>query len=213
MLKKLLFLFALTLLILPAFAQEAPDATTAAVTTTSQLDRSNHPDYLRSVELRELSRAALEAGNYAESIRLSNEAIAALDRFRGNNGINLARAWLRTARERGLDVSMAERYAQALEFTDAAADALVMGNFEDSITNSDRAIAILRAMLGERGVHNLVDSYTVVWGDSLWRIANKPEIYDDKFAWPRLWQANRSRLRDPENPHLIFPDQVFTIPR
>ncbi|MCL2519956.1 MAG: LysM peptidoglycan-binding domain-containing protein [Spirochaetaceae bacterium] len=203
MFKNLLLLLALALLTLPVMAQEEV-----------ALDRSNHPNYLRSVELREQSRQALEAGDYAASIRLSNEAIEELDRFRGNNGINLAEIRLIQARERGLNVTMAERYQQAVDLVALARDALIVGNFEESILNSDRALAILNAMLGERGAPGgLVDSYTVQPGNSLWRIARMPEVYGDMHQWQRLWTANRDRLHDPENPHLIFPGQVLSVPR
>ena len=54
-----------------------------------------------------------------------------------------------------------------------------------------------------------VISYTVVRGDCLWNIAKKKEHYENGFAWPVIYKANRDKIK---NPDLIYPDQVFSIP-
>ncbi|MDZ7765335.1 MAG: LysM peptidoglycan-binding domain-containing protein [Melioribacteraceae bacterium] len=51
--------------------------------------------------------------------------------------------------------------------------------------------------------------YTVVKGDHLWGIAGKKEHYNNSFAWPKIYQANRDKIK---NPDLIYPKQVFKIP-
>ncbi len=48
--------------------------------------------------------------------------------------------------------------------------------------------------------------------DALWRIAGYSYIYNDPIQWYRLYQANRNVLRDPNNPDLILPGQILTIP-
>jgi LysM repeat protein len=52
--------------------------------------------------------------------------------------------------------------------------------------------------------------YEVVKGDCLWNISKKSEIYNDPFAWTRIYNANKNIIK---NPDLIFPNQVFTIPK
>jgi len=52
-------------------------------------------------------------------------------------------------------------------------------------------------------------NYTVVKGDCLWNIAKKKEHYDNPFAWPIIYKANRDQIK---NPDLIYPKQVFKIP-
>lgn len=52
-------------------------------------------------------------------------------------------------------------------------------------------------------------NYTVVRGDHLWGIAKKKEHYNNPFAWPVIYKANRDQIK---NPDLIFPKQVFKIP-
>lgn len=51
--------------------------------------------------------------------------------------------------------------------------------------------------------------YTVVKGDCLWNIAKKQEFYGNGFAWPKIYQANRDQIK---NPDLIYPKQEFKIP-
>lgn len=58
------------------------------------------------------------------------------------------------------------------------------------------------------------DSYTVRLiperRDCLWRIAEYSEIYNDPFQWPKIYSANKDQIKDPD---LIYPGQVFQIPR
>lgn len=54
------------------------------------------------------------------------------------------------------------------------------------------------------------DSYTVVSGDHLWGISAQDAIYGDPYEWPIIYSHNRAQIKDAD---LIFPGQVFTIPR
>lgn len=50
--------------------------------------------------------------------------------------------------------------------------------------------------------------YTVASGDSLWSIAGQGETYGNPYAWPLIYKANKSQIKDAD---LIFPGQVFAI--
>ena len=50
--------------------------------------------------------------------------------------------------------------------------------------------------------------YTVVAGDTLSAIAQ--QWYGDATQWPRLFEANRDQI---SNPNLIFPGQVLRVPQ
>lgn len=52
--------------------------------------------------------------------------------------------------------------------------------------------------------------HRVVLGEWLSKIAGYWEIYDDPLAWPRLYEANRDQIADPD---LIRPDQLLAVPR
>ena len=55
-----------------------------------------------------------------------------------------------------------------------------------------------------------IETYTVIRGDYLWRIAGKPNIYADPYQWMRIYSFNRNEIK---NPNLIFPNQIFKIHR
>jgi nucleoid-associated protein YgaU len=56
----------------------------------------------------------------------------------------------------------------------------------------------------------LPTKHVVVKGECLWWIAEYKQIYNDPFQWPLMYQANRDQIKDPD---LIYPDQVFKVPR
>jgi nucleoid-associated protein YgaU len=44
--------------------------------------------------------------------------------------------------------------------------------------------------------------------DCLWNIAKKPDIYNDPFAWPKIWRANMELIH---NPDIIQPGWQLAI--
>lgn len=63
-----------------------------------------------------------------------------------------------------------------------------------------------------RGMVPANSTYTVgTWRkdrDCLWNIAKKPDIYNDPFAWPKIWRANMDKIH---NPDIIQPGMQLTI--
>ena len=59
-------------------------------------------------------------------------------------------------------------------------------------------------------------SYTVrswmTFRDCFWNIAARPWVYGNPYQWRTLYNANRSKLPDPDNPNLIEPGLVLDIP-
>jgi nucleoid-associated protein YgaU len=53
-------------------------------------------------------------------------------------------------------------------------------------------------------------SHTVETNECLWLIAGYWEIYDTPWEWPKIFEANKDKIVDPD---LIQPQQVLTIPR
>lgn len=48
--------------------------------------------------------------------------------------------------------------------------------------------------------------------DCLWRIAGYPFVYGDPLKWKVLYEANKDKLQDADNPDLIQPGIVLAIP-
>jgi len=94
--------------------------------------------------------------------------------------------------------------ARAAASREAAA---AMGAEADSL---QRVIALAAADRGAGFTGARPDAVTVRDGDSLWRISGQKEIYGDPRRWPRLFEANRNRIRDAD---LIYPGQELRVPR
>ncbi len=56
----------------------------------------------------------------------------------------------------------------------------------------------------------LPTTYTVEKCDDLWSISAKPQIYNDPWLWPLIWDANKAKIKDPNK---IKEGTVLTIPR
>ncbi|MCF7911712.1 MAG: LysM peptidoglycan-binding domain-containing protein [Candidatus Cloacimonetes bacterium] len=54
------------------------------------------------------------------------------------------------------------------------------------------------------------NTWKVYKGEFLWRIASYPEVYGNGAKWPLIYRANKDKIKDPD---LIYPNQVFEIPR
>jgi len=54
------------------------------------------------------------------------------------------------------------------------------------------------------------DTHRVVKGECLWYIAGYDHIYGNPLQWPIIYKANTDRIKHPD---LIYPGQVFVIPR
>ena len=54
------------------------------------------------------------------------------------------------------------------------------------------------------------ERYAVQRGETLWGISAYAQIYHDPFMWPLIYKVNSQQIRDPD---LIFPKQIFVLPR
>jgi nucleoid-associated protein YgaU len=82
--------------------------------------------------------------------------------------------------------------------------------YYDRIKEQQNRIDALRKTLDAA---QLAMTYTVgTWAkdrDCLWNIAKKPKIYDNAFLWPKIWQGNKGKIK---NPDVIKKGQVLSIP-
>ncbi len=84
----------------------------------------------------------------------------------------------------------------------------LLPEFFDRITALQQKIDGLNSTLA-----NMEKSYTVgTWShdrDCLWNIAKKKDIYANPFMWPKIWQGNRDKIKDPD---IIHKGQKLRIP-
>lgn len=57
---------------------------------------------------------------------------------------------------------------------------------------------------------SLVQTYKVREGETLSEIAARPEVYGDAKEWPKIYNANKDKLKSPNR---IYPGQMLRIPR
>jgi len=67
-----------------------------------------------------------------------------------------------------------------------------------------------QSVLAVKEVPALADRHEVKKGECLWWIAEYRDIYNDPFQWPVIYDANKDKIT---NPDLIYPGQVFYVPR
>ena len=79
-----------------------------------------------------------------------------------------------------------------------------------SIGDSDQADSGIvsggGSQLSSKEDHTM-QSYTVVKGDSLSKIAQR--VYGKASLWEKIYEANRDHVKDPD---LIYPGQVLRLP-
>jgi len=48
--------------------------------------------------------------------------------------------------------------------------------------------------------------------DCFWNIAGLTAVYDDPWRWEQLYQFNKPKMKNPDNPNLIYPGMIIEIP-
>jgi len=81
---------------------------------------------------------------------------------------------------------------------------------------SDEYVAQQTGTGTQDGLPFLPATYTIrPWGvshDCFWNIAGRPWVYGNSHQWRTLYNANKAKLPDPNNPNLIEPGIILDIP-
>lgn len=113
-----------------------------------------------------------------------------------------------TAQISDLDAQIANLRSQIADVDRQIASARSdIQNLDQQISSTQNELNSAQTMLEQV---RFPAEYTVVKGDCLWNIAKKDYIYNDPFKWPRIYEANKDKIKDPD---LIYPKQVFKIIR
>lgn len=73
------------------------------------------------------------------------------------------------------------------------------------LASIDQLIEQIKARMPRKRIRQ----YSVLKGDSLWKIAKKPDIYNDPYMWPRIYVENRNKIKHPD---VIYPNWVLNVP-
>ena len=217
--KKHLLVLGGLLLSSTAFAQYPQDFTKDQADSTIAFRRTEITNLQTDINTTtaNASKAASDATQtLADNSKCQESLYAMLGSDR--NGFNAYRAQLQSD-EQELSALRSMSPAQ-LGQSKARVDALetqiraLRGNRLALIPDHFRRITSLSSTFVQlkRGMVPANTMYTVgTWRkdrDCLWNIAKKPEIYNDPFAWPKIWRANMDQIH---NPDVIHPGQQLTI--
>jgi nucleoid-associated protein YgaU len=198
----------------------------------------NNEYYKKSVECANLSEKALDAGAYDEAVeyaRQSQEYAARskqyieemLLAYRARSAYVAAKARMDLAARVNLRNRAPSVYDEAETYFKSAETRFNAREYENSIPDSQKVVELLRefeslyppvspAAAPESVSNGLAATYEVKLNlkqrDCLWRIAGFDFVYGDPHQWPRLYEANKDKFPQPDNPNLIVPGMILTIP-
>jgi hypothetical protein len=187
----------------------------------------NNQFYLESLRLANMARLSYSDGDYDSSTgyaqesvryaRLSDDYVARQLKIREvNNAIAAAKERLDWALSVSAHTRYPREYGEAREYYNGSLAFRAQEEWDEAIIEANKVIFALAAVQGEGSKPVLPAQYTVrTWSalrDCLWNIAGQSWVYGDPFQWRRLYNANRNKFPDPNNPHLIEPGMVLDIP-
>ena len=213
--RKILFAFFILLLAVPVFgAVEDEDSNEIFIPEGIQ----NNQFFRESLRLARLAMETYDFGDYDASAGFAEEAIRYADlsdEFVAVQLIAEARRLLNWAESNNIPSRFPIDYAESKNYYEISVIAHANDDWDESIRASTRSIGIM-TMLQTGGPADLPSQYTVrTWAnerDCLWNIAGYSWVYGDPWRWRDLYNANRSRLPDPNNPDLIEPGFILDIP-
>ena len=183
----------------------------------------NNAYYLRSLHLAEQAQVAFDAGNYGGSYDLAQEAIRYADRsdrYIATQLIAEAKRLVDWADSEDIQTKFPVDYAESKDYYESSITARDNRDWNNAISSAIKSIEILAYIEIHRTsgprTGTLPAQYTVrTWAghrECLWVIAGYPWVYGDSWKWRTLYEANRSRMPNPNNPNLIQPGFILDIP-
>jgi nucleoid-associated protein YgaU len=199
----------------PVLAQEE---TPAAEQEPS--DISNNEYFQESQRLLRLAQETYEYGNYDASANFAREAIYYALLFDVHVAIALAKDRIDWAVSSGASKQYPYEFDEAETWYGVSLNARDAEEWENALDAANKVKELLAYIAGgpgsEGGIPPLPARYTVrSWltvRDCFWNIAARSWVYGDPRQWRVLYNANKSKLPDPNNPNLVEPGTVLDIP-
>jgi nucleoid-associated protein YgaU len=192
--------------------------------------------YKQSLEFTRLAEQALEMGNYDEAreFALKAQENAALSKdyisemlaaYRARTALNAARARINLADRYNMKTRNANVYNSATALYRQAEGEFNAKDYAQATSDAQRVLALLAEFDAVAGTAapaapaqagQKISSYVVKLNparrDCLWRIAGYDFVYGDPWKWRHIYEANKAKFPNPNNPALIKPGMVLTIP-
>ena len=176
----------------------------------------------------ELAKRAYSEGDYDASIeysRLAEENAQKsadyiqymLARIEAEQAMNKARTRYTWAKNNKAEQNYPEAFKTATEALQAGHTAFENKDFDVAVVCAKKVLDVLSAVVGdESSFATLPAQYRIrTWRgerDCLWNIAKDKAIYDNPYLWRKLYEANKDKLPDPNNPDWVEPGIILTIP-
>jgi hypothetical protein len=209
---------------LPAFSLAA--AATSDAMPSIPRDLRNNQYFLESTRLSNLAQESFDYGDYdasanyaAEAVRyalLSDEYVALQLKIKEtNDAISAAKSRLDWAATNGASGRYPVEYGEAQKYYETSLSARSAEDWDEAIDAANRVINTLAFIQGSDSTA-LPAQYTVrpwnVSKDCLWNIAGRPWAYGDPTKWRLIYNANKAKMPEPNNPDLIHPGMILDIP-
>lgn len=190
----------------------------AAVSYTNNTYQKQAREYSR------LAQEAFDSGEYdlaveyaemaSEYTVLSEAYIRTMvARADAQKQLNQLKTQLAYAKSIGGDVNYPNYYNAASEGYNKALTAFDAAQYEDVLALTAEALETLKGI----GEVTVLPKYYVVrtWKgdrDCFWNIAGRTYVFNNVWQWKKLYEANKDKLADPENPNIVEPGTILEIP-
>lgn len=158
-----------------------------------------YPDGFRPASFYTEKLEALAAGKKPFQYIITRTDLCNKKLFDTNMTVSLESYSLVEDAKEGLDLTAKVKLKQYREFKTKICTIDISLPKPQAAMQTDRAVSANAPSGG---------TYTVVKGDSLWKIAKR--YYGNGGSWQKIYNANKSVIGG--NPNLIYPGQVYTIP-
>ncbi|KPJ83123.1 MAG: hypothetical protein AMS17_18010 [Spirochaetes bacterium DG_61] len=184
----------------------------------------DNPDYKKAKELNRMAEKAFAEGDYDKAYEYAEEAKKYTEkadeyasmlvlRNKANTLMYKASKRLEFVKNQGGEKTHPKEYEKARADYKIAQSAYDSEQYERSIEYANLVIESLESIVPKSPLPKYYRVRLIMKRrDCFWRIAEYKFIYDNPWKWTVIYEANKQKLREPDNPNLIFPGQIFLIP-